>query len=1102
MSKDQVPRFLAQVEEKEKTYDWLGAVKFYKKALAQVLKQKDFLKAGEVQERIGYCFHRAAFQAETQEEFKERMQQAIEAYEKARGFYEKLNGRKKAGRIFRCDAVAKSIASWFASDPSKKRKLLDGCLELEGKALAVFLESGDMLEYGKTYNELSPMLYCRVSLEWDRQTVKDILGRGVEWGEKAVAALSELGESFEIAKAHFTLANCLALASAFTFIPEPEEIDKDRLEVVKYMSKAVELSEKVGDAYLSGLSHSWLGYNTAAEEAVRHCEKTLECGKQTRDNLLIAMGLDLLAYETVLKASATEDPEKRRELAEKAIQFYEKGEHHCSIICFLSPRGAAMSQPGGHAEHYLRLASWETDPKKRLEFLEKSEKAGVEALKLAEDSDIPAVIVTVLNTVSVTLANQAHLEPDPAKKRSRLEMALTYRQKVIEIQEQIAPFHYWNMGGHIHNLAKIKTELADIEPDLESKRRLLEDAVLDEEKSLKLRNKVIPYWERMGQTTHYAWLQRFQDSYATILTLLHSLSNKPEHLRKAIEILQKAIESASKADLASLKAESYWKIAKAQDILGEHLEAAKKFQHASQNYMKAVKKIPQLKNFYQDHASYMGAWSEIEKARDHHAKSEYGRARKHYEKAANLHKSTERWNYLSQNYLAWARLEEAEDLSRREQVEEAKGLFQQAANLFVEAKKSIKAKLEKIESKDEKEMAAELIKASDMRREYCLARIVLEEAKILYRQGSHDAGSRKYGYAAEKFQRTVDAMEDEADRQEMKPIVFLCRAWQMMTQAEAEVSPHLYKEAAKLFEEAKDHSLNEEARMLALGHSRFCKALEAGTRFEDVRDTSLHKLATQHLESAASYYLRAGFKSASEYAEATQKLLDAYLYMHNAKTETNPAKKTRFYMMAEKMLQVSTGSYLKAKHPAKQKQVSRLLEKVRKEKELALSLTEVLHAPLATSTTATFTTPTPSEETPIGLERFEHAEIQANLILRVKEVKVGEDINLTIELVNAGKAPALLIKVDEIIPEGFEIREVPEIYRVEDRYLNMKGKRLNPLKTEDVKMVVKPKSKGTFSMKPRILYIDEKGKYKSHEPEPVTITVKELGIKGWIKGEK
>jgi hypothetical protein len=37
---------------------------------------------------------------------------------------------------------------------------------------------------------------------------------------------------------------------------------------------------------------------------------------------------------------------------------------------------------------------------------------------------------------------------------------------------------------------------------------------------------------------------------------------------------------------------------------------------------------------------------------------------------------------------------------------------------------------------------------------------------------------------------------------------------------------------------------------------------------------------------------------------------------------------------------------------------------------------------------------------------------------------------------------------------------------------------------------------------PTVLYRDENGKYKTHEPERVTITVKELEIKGWLKGER
>jgi hypothetical protein len=278
--------------------------------------------------------------------------------------------------------------------------------------------------------------------------------------------------------------------------------------------------------------------------------------------------------------------------------------------------------------------------------------------------------------------------------------------------------------------------------------------------------------------------------------------------------------------------------------------------------------------------------------------------------------------------------------------------------------------------------------------------------------------------------------------------------------------------------------------------------LEAGTRFEDSRDVSLHTLATQHLDSAASYYLKAGFQSASEYAKATGLLFEAYVHIDVAKREKDPEKKTKLYLVAEKVLQTSAGSFMKAEHPEKREQVLRLLEKVREERELALSITEVLQTPSIVSTTASFSAPTPTSEEAAGSERFEHADIQANLIIRQKELKIGEKLNIELELVNAGKGSAVLTKVTEIIPKGFELAEQPDSCRVEDSYLNLRGKRLDPLKTKELKLVLRPTVQGTFSLKPTVLYLDENGKYKSHEPEPVIIVVKELGIKGWLKGER
>jgi hypothetical protein len=65
----------------------------------------------------------------------------------------------------------------------------------------------------------------------------------------------------------------------------------------------------------------------------------------------------------------------------------------------------------------------------------------------------------------------------------------------------------------------------------------------------------------------------------------------------------------------------------------------------------------------------------------------------------------------------------------------------------------------------------------------------------------------------------------------------------------------------------------------------------------------------------------------------------------------------------------------------------------------------------------------------------------------------------------------------------------------------LKEKRLEPSKKEELKLVLTPKVQGTFQIKPKILYFDENGRERICEPKAVSITVKELGIKGWLKGE-
>ncbi|UCH57285.1 MAG: hypothetical protein JSV18_08140, partial [Candidatus Bathyarchaeota archaeon] len=97
---------LSEAAGLEKKYEWLEASGLYEQALMSV-DEEDYFRRGEIQEKIGYSLRRAAFQAESREEFLERLGKAVEAYDIASGLYEKVANERGAGWALRCGAVAR-----------------------------------------------------------------------------------------------------------------------------------------------------------------------------------------------------------------------------------------------------------------------------------------------------------------------------------------------------------------------------------------------------------------------------------------------------------------------------------------------------------------------------------------------------------------------------------------------------------------------------------------------------------------------------------------------------------------------------------------------------------------------------------------------------------------------------------------------------------------------------------------------------------------------------------------------------------------------------------------------------------------------------------
>ena len=101
-----------EAEALEREYDWAKVAELYEEALRAV-GTRDFLRRGRVQERIGYCLYRAAFQSESQEEFRRCMLSSAEAYEEAAGLFDGLEDSTKHTRTDSCTAMASYVKSFL-----------------------------------------------------------------------------------------------------------------------------------------------------------------------------------------------------------------------------------------------------------------------------------------------------------------------------------------------------------------------------------------------------------------------------------------------------------------------------------------------------------------------------------------------------------------------------------------------------------------------------------------------------------------------------------------------------------------------------------------------------------------------------------------------------------------------------------------------------------------------------------------------------------------------------------------------------------------------------------------------------------------------------
>jgi tetratricopeptide (TPR) repeat protein len=1078
-----VQAFLAEASEKMQKYDWTGAAELYSQALGSRDLDSNTSEYLRLTETLADCYYKAAFQAKDHREFVRIMTQARDAYDKSAIASAKTGDdissrRMKAKKTF--------TEYWVSPDAPTMLNHIRDCLTMSAETLTVAKVNGDeekilyALKDELTYLAELPLIFE------DHRVANERFHRATSATEATIRGFEESGRDTD-------LLECLHMAItfyAFFYVPV-EEFKRLEQKFDEMAAKMERVSNRLGTAYAKSLRNDALAAIAFRSQgnpakALKLYEETVQPATETGDTLLIG---EVHAANPAMACwiDLPDDAEQARELLEKGIRHSPESIRNFEVSA--RPQWLSWAY-SWWAESYINLARFvETDVEAKKAQVMKA----LEIAQMGAKYDSKENWTWCTHSLSKCLYLLATWSRDVSEKKRLLAEALPLREHEVRQIEITFPDSF-DEAVMYNYLALVKSELSILEQNPANKALLLQSAISDMAKCLEAAVKW-PTSERMVA------LARFHEQYADFLLQLYNLTHDEKNGVQSIEALERAADYLDKAGHYGSEAGVRWKIGNAYELLGEYDKSSHAFKTAAGKYEEASKKHSGTANMFSELASYMRAWTSIQEARLHHGEDQYSSAAENYLNAASILDLTKRWRHIAGHYRACASLEEGEAQSREENHQESSRSFQSALQVFQENHKQLGKMLNENPTAEDKVELENWLKITKGRQEYSQGRLDLEEAVVLDMKGDEEGSGRKFGSASEIFAELAEKSSVQQSKRELETLAYMSDAWSKMKLAEVKASPELYSQASKSFTKVQETTDSNRYRLLALANASMCQALESGTRFRRTRDSQLYSEIKKSLETAADYYHRGGLSKAAEWIHATQRLFDALAYLTGAEAEMDSKKKTELYHLAEKHLQLAAKLYEKAGYLSKRNEALKHLERAKEEKELLLTPLGALADSPAIAGVSVAPVSLIRDQA-VGLEKFDVAHVVGNIGLPANECGVGSDLTVELELANVGKTSATLIKLENIAAPGLDINKQTSPNRYEDNYLDLRGKRLDYMKSHEVKVSLKARHKGTYELRPRILFVDEQGNYKSYQFEPATVTVRELGIGGWLKGPK
>ena len=1076
-----------EARQLEAKYDWDAAAELYEDTLPALNVDHASPELAKVMELLAKSRFKAAFQSENREEFKRRMRLAESSYDSLAGLYEKTGETGLASRAM----ARKSFAIfWIEDDFSKRRRIIDIVVSQVEDAVRKLSDRGNKEELAKTRRDLLDYFLEAEFIDLNWASRKKRFEKVLEVGQKAIEEFESLGEP------HWeNLAECLSITLDFlAWLPyqvlEPSTFPEMTAKARTLQKKLAKVSEKYPTPYTICLAEKdrgtlvFLGLieDDHSKAFAASVDSTIKA-RETGDTRLIGWISHRAIIHSRWMGEKGEEAEKRREILETGIAIGSVGMKSLEI-----PWEQELLYDTNEflADCYNAMAnSVESDPEKKRVLLRK-------AIEIAEKGEAYAPFPNANHALSKATQALVTLETNVQEKARLLKDAMRVRTASVKAIDKVMGPYGRARGVQRNYLALIKVELAKIETDPGLKLDLLKGAANDMQQCID----IVSRWA----TTDFFLdsLADFEERYGDILLELHRVSNTANQPQEAVKRYETSIEHRRKAGL-NPAAPTMWKLARAYDASGDLQSASQTFRTAADDYRILAKKVPGSGAALEELAYYMEGCAWVEEARLHHNEERYLDAAENYVKAASILSETDNYSHLSTHYSACVLLERGEAASNQDKPQDAGQFFSSAVRLFDEARLGLERDLRHRVGLERKELD-DWVAITLGRERYCGGRIKLEKAKLLDRSGEKEASATEYYSASEVFKALAKTAQTEQARHELDTLRLFCEAWSKMKEAEAKAAPEIYEEAVEIFLKTEKIATKEKMRLLARANSSICRALASGTLFRRTRDTGLYSEIKKQLEAAADYYQEGDFKNAAEWTRATSRLFDALVYLADAESEKELKKRTELFHLAEKHLELAARLYGQAGFSKKREEALRHLEKAREEKELLLAPLDALSG--NPSSNPSITPVSLVRDQSPGLEKFEGAHVVGNLDLSEREMGVGSGVMMELELANVGRTPAMLLRLENVSVGGLELDRDRITEKVKDDLIDLKGRRLEYLKTHDVRIPLKAISKGRFELRPKIVFVDERGNKGSYELGPATVTIGELGISGWLKGPK